>query len=169
MNLESDKRLNIQLRLDFSSTPTGEARQTGREDTESLSAVSDPERLSNTRRIILSKRVSVTSRTAVYGPYVRWCGRGGAARLPPIPIAATSCCGTSRTWRCVRVESVIKSGILDPMSLGPFSALRRCDLHLMPKMRLHHANPGQHRIAVMLRDQHAPVGRPADGFRAEPL
>src|SRR5215813_13701064 len=26
-------------------------------------------------------------------PYARWCGRGGAARLPPIPIAATSCCG----------------------------------------------------------------------------
>src|SRR5665647_1718049 len=29
MNLESDKRLNIQLRLDFSSAPTGEARQAG--------------------------------------------------------------------------------------------------------------------------------------------
>jgi RNA-directed DNA polymerase len=40
MNLESDKRLNIQLRLDFSSTPTGEARQAGREDIESLSVVS---------------------------------------------------------------------------------------------------------------------------------
>jgi hypothetical protein len=26
MNLESDKRLNIQLSLDFSSAPTGEAR-----------------------------------------------------------------------------------------------------------------------------------------------
>jgi hypothetical protein len=25
MNLESDKRLNIQLRLDFSSAPTGES------------------------------------------------------------------------------------------------------------------------------------------------
>jgi len=22
-------------------------------------------------------------------PHVRWCGRGGAARLPPIPIAST--------------------------------------------------------------------------------
>ena len=29
MNLKSDKRLNIQLRLDFSSMPTGEARQAG--------------------------------------------------------------------------------------------------------------------------------------------
>jgi hypothetical protein len=43
MNLESDKRLNIQLRLDFSSTPKGEARQAGREDIESLSVVSEPE------------------------------------------------------------------------------------------------------------------------------
>ena len=43
MHLESDKRL-IQLRLDFSSAPTGEARQAGREDIESLSVVSEPER-----------------------------------------------------------------------------------------------------------------------------
>src|SRR5436853_6011907 len=48
MNLESDKRLNIQLRLDFSSAPTGEARQAGGEDIESLSAVSEPERPANT-------------------------------------------------------------------------------------------------------------------------
>src|SRR6266566_1618532 len=52
MNLESDKRLNIQLRLDFSSTPTGEARQAGREDIESLSVVSEPERPANTSRIM---------------------------------------------------------------------------------------------------------------------
>ena len=44
MNLESDKRLNIQLRLDFSSAPTGEARQAGREDIESLSVTNEPER-----------------------------------------------------------------------------------------------------------------------------
>jgi RNA-directed DNA polymerase len=44
MNLESDKRLNIQLRLDFSSAPTGEARQAGREDIESLSAVNERHR-----------------------------------------------------------------------------------------------------------------------------
>src|ERR1700681_976134 len=52
MNLESDKRLNIQLRLDFSSTPTGEARQAGRENIESLSGVGGPERPPNTRRIM---------------------------------------------------------------------------------------------------------------------
>src|SRR6202142_34413 len=52
MHLESDKRLNIQLRLDFSSAPTGEARQAGREDIESLSAAHEPERPANTSRIM---------------------------------------------------------------------------------------------------------------------
>src|SRR5262245_36917533 len=52
MNLEGDKRLNIQLRLDFSSAPTGEARQAGREDIESPSAVSEPEGPANTSRIM---------------------------------------------------------------------------------------------------------------------
>ena len=52
MNLEGDKRLNLQLGLDFSSVPTGEARQVGREDIESPSAVSEPERPANTSRIM---------------------------------------------------------------------------------------------------------------------
>src|SRR5260370_19356333 len=52
MNLESDKRLNIQLRLDFSSAPTGEARQAGREDIGSLSAAHEPERPANTSQIM---------------------------------------------------------------------------------------------------------------------
>ena len=52
MNLEGDNRLNLQLRLDFSSAPTGEARQAGREDIESPPAVSEPERPANTRRIM---------------------------------------------------------------------------------------------------------------------
>jgi RNA-directed DNA polymerase len=52
MNLESDKRLNIQLRLDFSSAPTGEARQAGREDIESLSVVNESEHPANTSRIM---------------------------------------------------------------------------------------------------------------------
>src|SRR5437588_4202281 len=52
MNLEGDKRLNLQLRLDFSSAPTGETRQAGRGDIESPSAVSEPERPANTCRIM---------------------------------------------------------------------------------------------------------------------
>src|SRR6516165_3015802 len=52
MNLESDKRLNIQLGLDFSSMPTGEARQAGREDIESHSVANESERPANTNRIM---------------------------------------------------------------------------------------------------------------------
>ena len=48
----SDKRQNIQLRLDFSSAPTGEARQAGREETESLTAVSEPESPASTSRLM---------------------------------------------------------------------------------------------------------------------
>ena len=52
MNLESDKRLKFQLRLDFSSAPTGEARQAGREDIESLSVANEPERPASISRIM---------------------------------------------------------------------------------------------------------------------
>src|SRR6266702_2595851 len=52
MHLEDDKRLNLQLRLDFSSAPTGEARQAGGEDIESLSVTNEPERPADTRRIM---------------------------------------------------------------------------------------------------------------------
>ena len=58
MNLEGDKRLNIQLRLDFSSEPTGEARQAGREDMKSPSVVSEPERPANTSSNSWRKYVS---------------------------------------------------------------------------------------------------------------
>src|SRR5246500_4655553 len=51
MHLESDKRL-IQLRLDFSSAPTGEPREAGREDIESLTVVNESERPANTSRIM---------------------------------------------------------------------------------------------------------------------
>src|SRR5437868_14068652 len=51
MNFESDKRL-IQLGLDFSSAPKGEARQAGWEDIESPSVMSEPERPANTSRIM---------------------------------------------------------------------------------------------------------------------
>jgi hypothetical protein len=72
MNLESDKRLNIQLRLDFSSAPTGEARQAGGEDIESLSVVSEPER-------------PAISRTAVYGPVRTVVWEGRSRKAPPYP------------------------------------------------------------------------------------
>jgi RNA-directed DNA polymerase len=52
MNLRSDMRQNIQTELDFSSTPTGEAREAGREETESPPVVRDPESPASTNRMM---------------------------------------------------------------------------------------------------------------------
>src|SRR5580700_9635369 len=43
MSLRSDMQQNIQTELNFSSVPAGEVREAGREETESLSTVNDPE------------------------------------------------------------------------------------------------------------------------------
>ncbi len=43
---------NIQTELNFSSTPVGEAREAGREETESLSTVNDPESPASTNRLM---------------------------------------------------------------------------------------------------------------------
>src|ERR1700692_4787463 len=51
MNLRSDKQ-NIQTELDFSSTPAGEAREAGREETESRPAMNDPESPASTNRLM---------------------------------------------------------------------------------------------------------------------
>ena len=50
MSLKDDKQRNIQLELDFSSAPTGEAREPGREETESSGATSEPENPASTNR-----------------------------------------------------------------------------------------------------------------------
>src|SRR2546422_6950566 len=52
MNLKSDKRQNVQGQLDFSSPPAGEAREAKREETESPSAVHDPESPASTNRLM---------------------------------------------------------------------------------------------------------------------
>src|SRR5438046_2056050 len=68
MNLKDDKQQNIQL--DFSVAPTGEAREVGREETESSGARNE------------SAVLAQTSRTAVYGPVrtVVWQGSAGDRR-----------------------------------------------------------------------------------------
>jgi RNA-directed DNA polymerase len=48
MHLRNDKRQNIQKKLDFPSAPTGEARQAGREETESRQTMLQPENPANT-------------------------------------------------------------------------------------------------------------------------
>jgi RNA-directed DNA polymerase len=52
MDLKRDKRQNIQDKLDFSSEQTGEARQAGREETESRQAMHEPESPANTIRLM---------------------------------------------------------------------------------------------------------------------
>jgi RNA-directed DNA polymerase len=52
MSLNSDMRQNIQRKLDFSSTPTGEARKAGREGNESLGAMNAPESPARTDRLM---------------------------------------------------------------------------------------------------------------------
>jgi RNA-directed DNA polymerase len=52
MNLRSDKRQNVQMELDFSSKPAGEAREARREVTESRPAVNDPESPASTNRLM---------------------------------------------------------------------------------------------------------------------
>jgi RNA-directed DNA polymerase len=52
MSLSDDMRQNIQSNLDFSSSPTGEARKAGREGSESLRTTSAPESLAGTDRMM---------------------------------------------------------------------------------------------------------------------
>jgi RNA-directed DNA polymerase len=52
MNLRGDERQNIQLELDFSSAPAGEAREAGREETEALPAVNEPENPASTKQLM---------------------------------------------------------------------------------------------------------------------
>jgi RNA-directed DNA polymerase len=52
MNLRNEKRQNIQMELDFSFMPTGEAREAGREETESVQTMSDLESPANTNRLM---------------------------------------------------------------------------------------------------------------------
>src|SRR5712671_1025582 len=52
MNLESNRQQNVQMELDFSSSPAGEARETGREETESLPAAHGPESPASTNRLM---------------------------------------------------------------------------------------------------------------------
>jgi RNA-directed DNA polymerase len=52
MSLKDDKQQNIQIELDFSSAPTGEAREAGREETESYVVTSGPESPARTNRLM---------------------------------------------------------------------------------------------------------------------
>jgi RNA-directed DNA polymerase len=52
MNLRNDMQQNIQIELNFSPVPAGEACEAGREETESFSTMNDPERPAGTTRLM---------------------------------------------------------------------------------------------------------------------
>ncbi|HME57405.1 MAG TPA: hypothetical protein VKF63_03645, partial [Terracidiphilus sp.] len=52
MSLKDDKQQNIQIELDFSSEPTGEAREAGREGSESSGARNGTENPASTNRLM---------------------------------------------------------------------------------------------------------------------
>ncbi len=52
MNLRRDTRQNVQLKLDFRSTPMGEAQKAGREEVESPQAVHAIESPASTNRLM---------------------------------------------------------------------------------------------------------------------
>src|SRR5271170_1755674 len=52
MSLKSETQQNIQIELNLSSTSAGEAREAGREETESLSTTHDPETPARTNRLM---------------------------------------------------------------------------------------------------------------------
>src|SRR6202050_2559201 len=52
MSLKDDKQQNIQVELDFSSEPTGEAREAGREETEPSGATNGTENPASTNRLM---------------------------------------------------------------------------------------------------------------------
>ena len=57
-------------------------------------------------------------------PYARWCGRGGAVRLPPIPIVAGLTWSPVRSWvaallSCQGIQGGSMSCGRDVVSCGP--------------------------------------------------
>ena len=95
------KRQNNQQELALEPKDRGEAPARGDEETEPFMAKSATENPAFSRLNSIEPPCT--------DPYARWCGRGGAVRLPPIPIAATLCCGTFETSPPAKEMSVRRS------------------------------------------------------------
>jgi hypothetical protein len=83
--LRGDMRPKIQYPLAFLTAGRGEPSDADQEGTESPLAkrgTQSPASGASHRRSLNSIEPPCTD------PYARWCGRGGAARLPPIPMCA---------------------------------------------------------------------------------
>ena len=75
------KRQNNQQELALEPKDRGEAPARGDEETEPFMAKSATENPAFSRLNSIEPPCT--------DPYARWCGRGGAERLPPIPIFGT--------------------------------------------------------------------------------
>ena len=89
------KRQNNQQELALEPKDRGEAPARGDEETEPFMAKSATENPAFSRLNSIEPPCT--------DPYARWCGRGGAERLPPIPIF-----GTKRTCKAIRWMSAIE-------------------------------------------------------------
>ena len=84
------RRQNIQLELALEPAAKGEARSPDTQGTEARTARAEPERPAAGQRHPSPQAMPLNSvePPCTDVPYARWCGRGGAARLPPIPMCA---------------------------------------------------------------------------------
>src|SRR5258708_22427023 len=85
MDLERAKRQNIQKKLDFSSEQTGEARQAGREETESRQTMHETESPANTIRLMeeVCERENLLEALRRGEGEKRRAGGDGVTRRPP--------------------------------------------------------------------------------------
>src|SRR5947208_687467 len=88
MNLRSDKRQNVQGELDFSSPPAGKAREARREETESPSAMHDPESPARTNRLMEEICERENLKQALQQVRRRWNDRRRNHRLPEAALAS---------------------------------------------------------------------------------
>src|SRR4030095_13590032 len=86
MSLRDDKQQNIQMQLDFSSAPTGEARQAGRGETESSRATNGSESPAQTDRLM----EEVCDRENLKEALRRGKGNKGSAGIDGITVAGLS-------------------------------------------------------------------------------
>ena len=82
MDLKSDRQQNIQMELDFSFTPAGEAREAGREESESLLAAHDTESPADTNRLMEEVCERENLKEAYSKRASRWTKTGYKAPVP---------------------------------------------------------------------------------------
>src|SRR6266496_2456599 len=92
------------------------------------------------------EQVSAQSTEPPYtDPYVRWCGRGGAVRLPPIPISAQGFGRPSQLAVAVSTALTAPDHIGAALADDPRDRLRREQEHVLHKQHGEH-HDGRHRL-----------------------